>query len=213
MRTALRGDRRSLDATGVADVRTTVMAGVSIEDFGIEAGSGDAYAIVSANDGSGVEDGDDEVFGIFAAADERENAAIGVIAINPFESVPIEIDLVKSGFAREQPVEIGDQMLNATVKIILKEMPLETDGLAPLGALAEFLAHEKKFLSWVSVLIGIEKAEIGELLPHVAGHFVEERMFSVDDLVMGKRQHEIFTEGVNEREGNFVVFEFAIDGI
>ena len=33
-------------------------------------------------------------------------------------------------------------------------------------------------------MIGEEQTEIGELLPQVAGHFVEQRVFAVDDFVV-----------------------------
>ena len=65
----------------------------------------------------------------------------------------------------------------------------------------------------MSVLIGVEEAEIGELLPQVAGHFVEERIFAVDDFVVGERKKEIFSEGVKKRESELVVFIFAVDGV
>ena len=71
-------------------------------------------------------------------------------------------------------------------------MPVEAASFAPFVALGEFLAHEEEFLAGVGVLIGVEETEIGELLPGVAGHFVEKRVFAVDDFVVGERQ-----------EGNF----------
>src|SRR5262249_30016285 len=65
----------------------------------------------------------------------------------------------------------------------------------------------------MTVLIGEQETKISKLLPHVAWHFVEERVFAVDDLVVGEGQHEILGEGVDKGEGNFVVLVFAIDGI
>ena len=47
--------------------------------------------------------------------------------------------------------------------------------------MAVFTAHEQQFFAGMGVLIGKEKAEIGELLPHVAGHFVKQRVFTMDD--------------------------------
>ena len=65
----------------------------------------------------------------------------------------------------------------------------------------------------MGVLIAVEQTEIGELLPEVARHFVEERVFAVNDFVVGKGKNEIFAEGVDQRKGDLVVFVFAIDGI
>ena len=81
----------------VADVRTAVMGGVGIENFFVEAGVGNAEAIAAADDRSGVKDGDDEIFGFFSAADKGEDAVVGVVGINPFESLPFEFNLMESG--------------------------------------------------------------------------------------------------------------------
>ena len=51
------------------------------------------------------------------------------------------------------------------------------------------------------------------MLPHVAGHFVKQRILAVDDFVVGKGQNEIFAEGVEQRKSDFVVFVLAVDGI
>ncbi len=92
-------------------------------------------------------------------------------------------------------------------------MPIEAAGFAPLFALGEFLAHEEEFFAGVRVLIGVEEAEIGELLPQIAGHFVKERIFAVDDFIVRKGKNEIFAEGVDQGKSDFVVFVLAVDGI
>ena len=110
-------------------------------------------------------------------------------------------------------IEIGDQVLDAAVGIVLEEVPIEAASFAPFVALGELLAHKEKFLAGMGVLIRIKKAEIGELLPHVAGHFVEERVFAVDDFVVRKGKEKIFGEGVEQRKSELIVFVFAMDGI
>jgi hypothetical protein len=197
----------------VADVRTAVVGGVGVEDFFVVAGVGDAEAVTAADDGSSVDDGDDEVFRFFASADEGKNAVVGVVGVNPFESLPFEFDLMESGLGGVKMIEVSDEFLDAAMGIVLKEVPIEAAGFAPFVALGEFLPHEEEFFAGMGVLISVKQAEIGELLPNVAGHFVEERIFSVDDFVVGKGKKKIFSEGVEEREGEFVVFVFAMDGI
>ncbi len=120
---------------------------------------------------------------------------------------------MKCGFSGVKMVEIGNQALDAAVGIVLEEMPINAVGFFPFGTLGEFLTHEEELLSRVSVLIGIEEAEISELLPYIAGHFVEERVFAVDDFVVREGKKEIFGEGVEERECELVVFVFSVDGI
>src|SRR6266487_3710155 len=157
------------------------MCGVSVQDFAIEAGVRNAKTITFTDDGRGVDDGDNEVFRILATTDESKNAVVGVVGVNPFETVPVKIDLMKSGFGGVEFVEIGDKALDATMGIPLEQVPVEAAGFAPFVALGEFLAHKEKFLAGVGVLIGVEQAEISELLPEVAGHFVEKRVFRSEE--------------------------------
>ena len=82
-------------------------------------------------------------------------------------------------------------------------MPIEAAGFAPLFALAEFLAHKEEFFAGVRVLIAIKQTEVGELLPKIARHFVQQRVFAMDDFIVGKGQNEIFAEGVDERKRDF----------
>ena len=65
MRTTLGGLIGGFLAAHVADVRTAVVGGVGVHDFAVEAGVGDAEAVAAADDGSGVDDDDDQVFGTF----------------------------------------------------------------------------------------------------------------------------------------------------
>ena len=96
-------------AADVAEVGASVDGGVSVEDFLVKAGAGDADDIAFADDGCGVHDDDDEVFVmIFSVADERENAVVGVIAIDPFEALPMEINFVERGFGGGNAIEVGD---------------------------------------------------------------------------------------------------------
>ncbi len=189
------------------------MSGVGVQDFAVEARVRNAKTITFADDGRGVNDGDDEVFQVFATTDERENAVVGVVGVNPFETVPVKIDLMKSGFGGVEFVEIGDKALDAAMGIPLEQMPVETAGFAPFVALGDFLAHKEEFLARVSVLIGVKETKIGELLPEVAGHFVKERVFAVDDFVVREGKQEIFCEGIEKRKSELVVLVFAMDRV
>lgn len=51
------------------------------------------------------------------------------------------------------------------------------------------------------------------MLPDIAGHFVEERVFPVDDFVVRKRKQEILAEGIKKRESKIVVLVFAVNGV
>ena len=160
------------------------MRSVGVHDFTVEAGVGHTKAVAAAGDWRGVDDGDNEVLGGFAPADEGKDAVVGVVGVDPFETVPIELDLMESRLGDVEMVEIGDEALDAAVGIVLEEVPVEAASFAPFVALGEFLAHKEEFFAGVGVLIGIEQTEVGELLPHVAGHFVEKRVFAMYDFVV-----------------------------
>ena len=213
MRTALGGEIDGLLAAHVADVRPTVVGGVGVHNFTEQAGVRDTKTITAANDGCGVDDGDDHIFGIFSAANEAENAVVRIVGVNPFETVPVEFDLMEGGLGGIEMVEVGDELLNAAMGIVLEQVPVQAVRFGPFAALGKFLAHEEEFLAGMGILIGVEKTEIGELLPHVAGHFVEQRIFSVDDFIVREGKLEIFGEGVEKRKGELIVFVLAMDGV
>ena len=200
-------------ATHVADVGAAVVGGVGVHDFAIEAGLRNAETVTFADDRRGVDDGNDEVFSVFAAADEGKNTVVGVVGVNPFETVPVKLDLMEGGFGGIEMIEIADEALDAAMGIVLEEMPVDAAGFGPLATLGEFLPHEEKFFARMSALIGVEQSEIGELLPHVAGHLVKKRIFAVDDFVVGEGKQEIFRESIKERESEFVVFVLAMNRV
>ena len=107
-------------AAGVAYVGAAVVCGVGVEDFLVEAGARDADDIAFTDDGSGVEDDDDKVVGSFAVSEEGKDAIVAVVAIDPFEAVPVEIDFVEGRFGGEGVIEISDEFLNAAVGIPLQ---------------------------------------------------------------------------------------------
>ena len=112
--------------------------------------------------------------------------------------------LVEGRLGGVKLIEIGDETLHAAMRIPLEEMPVQAACFAPFVALGEFLAHEEQFSCRDERIVGVEQTEIGELLPEVAGHFVEEGIFAVDDFVVGEGQNEIFGEGVEKREGELL---------
>ena len=70
-----------------------------------------------------------------------------------------------------------------------------------------------QLLARLRVHVGEEQAQVGELLPLVAGHLADQRSLAVDDFVVRERQHEIFQERIQHAEGEHVVVILAMDGI
>src|SRR5882672_3806219 len=198
MRTALGWDIGGLLAAHVADIRTAVVGGVGVHDFTVQAGVRNTKTITAADDRRGVDDGDDEIFGIFSAADKGEHTVVRIVGINPFETMPVKFDLMEGGLGGIEVIEVSDELLDAAMRVVLEQVPVQAVRFGPFAALGKFLAHEEEFLAGMGVLIGVEKTEIGELLPHVAGHLVEERIFSVDDFIVREGKLEIFGESVEE---------------
>ncbi len=120
---------------------------------------------------------------------------------------------MEGGLGGIEMIEVGDQLLDAAMGIVLEQVPVQAVSFGPFVALGELLAHEEEFLAWMGVLIGVEKTEIGELLPHVSGHFVEQRIFSVDDFIVGEGKLEILGEGVEERKRELIVLVLAMNGV
>ena len=155
MRPALGGDVHRLLAAHVADVRTAVVGSVGVHDFLVKAGIGDAEAIAAADDGGGVDDCDDEIFGFFAAADEGENAVVRIVGVNPFETVPVKFDLMEGGLGGIEMIEVGDEFLNATMGVVPERIPVQAVRFGPFAALGKFLTHEEEFLARMGVLIAV----------------------------------------------------------
>ena len=97
VRAVLRWRGFGVEAAEVAKAGAAVVGRVCVEDFLVEAGFRDADAVVAANDRSAIQNGDEKFFAIAAAANERDDAVVGIVAVNPFKTGPFEIDLMKRG--------------------------------------------------------------------------------------------------------------------
>ncbi len=60
---------------------------------------------------------------------------------------------------------------------------------------------------------GVQRAQIGEFLPAVARHLVEQRAFHMHDLVVRERQHEFLRKCVQEREGELILMVAAVNWV
>ena len=81
----------------------------------------------------------------------------------------------------------------------------------PLVPLAEVAAHEQQLLAGMRPHVAVQQPQVGELLPQVAGHLVQQRAFAVNHFVVRHRQHEVLVEGVDQAEGQLVVMVAAMD--
>ncbi len=95
------------------------------------------------------------------------------------------------------------QVERAHVRMAVAEV--QGGGAVPLGALPEFSAHEQQFLAREGKHPAVIGAQVGKLLPRIAGHTVKNRFLAMHHFVMGQRQHEIFRVVVEHAEGEFIV--------
>jgi len=127
----------------VADVGAAINSCVGIEHFLVVPGPRHADVIAVSHHRRGVQNDDQHVVGIFAAPDKRVHAVIGIVRVHPFETLPVKINLVQRRFIDQQFVQVGDQPMDAAVRIVLKQVPVKTARFAPLVPLRDFVAHEK----------------------------------------------------------------------
>src|SRR5579872_6546226 len=90
-----------------------------------------------------------------------------------------------------------------------EQMPIEAGVVIPFAPLTELAAHEEQLLARACPHIGVERAQVGELAPAVARHFVEQRALAVHDLIMRERQDEILAPRVHQPEGEIAMMKAA----
>src|SRR5215469_18654932 len=104
-----------------------------------------------------------------------------------------------------QPVQVAQPEPDSGMRRLSRIVPLERVIVVPLPPLPEFAAHEKQLLAGLSIHPAIEQAQVGELLPVVAGHPAQQRSLAVYDLVVRERQHEILGKRVKAAESQVLV--------
>ena len=115
---------------------------------------------------------------------------------------------------RVQTVQVGNQRAGCRDAAGESSSVHSTDaGVPEFAALAQFAAHEEQLFAGMRVHVAEEQPQIRKFLPIIAGHFFQKGALAVDDLIVRKRQNEIFVEGVDHREGEFVVMILAVNRI
>src|SRR5690606_20229698 len=89
------------------------------------------------------------------------------------------------------PVQLSDEAVQPLVYRLVEYPPVQATLLAPLGGLAELLAHEQQLFARVPPHECEVGAHIGELLPLVTRHLAEQRALAVHDFVVADRGDEI----------------------
>src|SRR5687768_13388659 len=83
---AVRRDRFGEDDAAVADVRPAIDGAVAVHNLEVRTGRRHTDAIPAARHRREVDDGDEEVVGTAGPAQERHDAVLAVVAVNPLEA-------------------------------------------------------------------------------------------------------------------------------
>src|ERR1700722_14881553 len=141
MRASLPTDGIGMQAPPVADVAASVDTGIGIQNFFVPTLTGRSNSIGVSGNRCGIAREENCRTGI-PLGDEGENAVIGIVQVDPFESGITIIVLRKSGLALVNIIEMLDQTSKAIVQGIMEEVPIDALVVIPLQPLADLASHE-----------------------------------------------------------------------
>ena len=138
-----------------------------------------------------------------------------VVDHQPFEAVGVKIQLVQRFMMTVGMVQVAHQPLDAVVPVVaaLQQVPVEAGVMVPLAALSELIAHKQQLFPREGEQPAVVGAQVGELLPGIARHAVENRFFAVHHFIVGERQHKVLGVVVEHAEGHFVMMVAAMHRI
>ena len=115
---------------------------------------------------------------------QPDDRVLRVVKVNPLETRVVKVHFIESGMRLIQPVELPDVVLQLAMILELEQVPLNAGVMVPFTPLPNFTAHEQQFFSRVRIHVAEKCAHIRKLLPHIPGHFTEQRPLAVHHLVM-----------------------------
>src|SRR5712671_5133145 len=132
----------SVLASEIAEVGSSVCAGIAVEDFRPASSAGHTHAIVVARNRSEIADDKNDVAVVCGLADETQHALFRVAAIDPFESGAFAIQFMQCAFVAVGVVQIRDPALGLTMRRKIEQMPVQTVVVGPFPPLPELASHE-----------------------------------------------------------------------
>ena len=100
----------------------------------------------------------------------------------------IGILVPERGGGEVEVIEGGEVVLEPRVGVKVQQEPVQLSLLAPLGELTDLTAHEPELGTGVGHHPRRKSPRTRELLPVVAGHLVQKRLFQMHHLVVGDGQ-------------------------
>jgi hypothetical protein len=95
----------------IADIGAPVDCRVRVQDLLIEAMPRRTNAVAFAHHRRRIDDDDHYVVRAFAMANEGEGTVVGIVAVDPLETVPVEVNLMQRGLSGVESIQIGDKVL------------------------------------------------------------------------------------------------------
>src|SRR5687767_5401492 len=123
-------------AAVVADAAAAVVGRIRVDELAPITLARDTDEIVLPRHRREVADDENDVFGVARFADERHRALLGVAAVDPLETVRVEVELIKGRLGRVDAVQIGHPVHEAAVLGVLEHPPFEAFLVLPFAALA-----------------------------------------------------------------------------
>ena len=75
------------------------------------------------------------------------------LAVDPFEALPVEIDLMQRRLRGEQLVQVARPDVARRVRFVLEQVPIQAARFAPFLPLSELLAHEEQLFARMRELV------------------------------------------------------------
>ena len=141
MRASLPTDGIGVQAAPVADVAASVDTGVGIQNFFVPTLTGRSNSIGVSGNRCGI-DREENCRTGFPLADEGENAVIGIVQVDPFESGITIVVLREGRFAPVEEIKMLDQPFQTFVQRVLEQVPIDTLIVIPFFPLTDITSHE-----------------------------------------------------------------------
>ena len=141
-------------ATKISQIAAAVFGSIRIEDFLVEARDWNAHLVIGMTLGGEVCDHHEPGAACALTAHEADDGMTVVIAIDPLEAVLIKIVPPESRLVLIERIELSHHPLDARVRLVVQQIPLQIAPYVPFSALTELHAHEDRFLAWVRPHVG-----------------------------------------------------------
>ena len=106
------------------------------------------------------------------------------MAVDPFETAAVEIEFVEGRLPLHEIVQVGHGAGQAAMALPREQVPVQALVEVPFLPLPEFAPHEEQLLAGVAPHVRIEEPQVGELLPDIPRHLVEQRSLAMHHLVV-----------------------------